>query len=29
MNYVLEIKDPLNESNVSLIYYSMDFSKSQ
>jgi hypothetical protein len=29
MNYVLKTKDPLNEWNVILIYYVMDFSKSQ
>jgi hypothetical protein len=25
MNYILKIKDPLNEWNVILIYYVMDF----
>jgi hypothetical protein len=29
MNYILKTKDPLNEWNVILIYYVMDFSKSQ
>jgi len=29
MNYVLKTKDPLNEWNVILIYYVMDFLKSQ
>jgi hypothetical protein len=29
MNYVLTTKDPLNEWNVILIYYVMDFLKSQ
>jgi signal recognition particle subunit SEC65 len=29
MNTVEEIKNPLNEWNVILIYYVMDFSKSQ
>jgi hypothetical protein len=29
MNYVLKTKDPLNEYNVILIYYVMEFSKSQ
>jgi hypothetical protein len=29
MNYVLKTKDPLNEWIVILIYYVMDFSKSQ
>jgi hypothetical protein len=29
MNYVLKTKDPLNEWNVILIYYVMEFSKSQ
>jgi hypothetical protein len=29
MNNVEEIKDPLNEWNEILIYYVMDFSKSQ
>jgi hypothetical protein len=29
MNYVQETKDPLNEWNVILIYYVMDFFKSQ
>ncbi len=29
MNYVSKIKNPLNEWNVILIYYVMDFFKSQ
>jgi hypothetical protein len=29
MNHVEETKDPLNEWNVILIYYVMDFLKSQ
>ncbi len=29
MNYVKKIKDPLNEWNVILTYYVMDFLKSQ
>jgi hypothetical protein len=29
MKYVLKIKDPLNEWNVILIYYVMDFLASQ
>jgi hypothetical protein len=29
MNYVKKTKDPLNERNVILIYYVVDFSKSQ
>ncbi len=29
MNYVLKKNDPLNEWNVILFYYVMDFSKSQ
>jgi hypothetical protein len=29
MNYVLKNKNPLNEWNVILIYYIMDFSKSK
>ncbi len=29
MNYVLATKDPLNEWDAILIYYVMDFSKSQ
>jgi hypothetical protein len=29
MNYVLRTKDPLNEWNVILIYYVMDFFKSK
>jgi hypothetical protein len=28
MNYVLKLKDPLNEWNVILIYYVMNFLKS-
>jgi hypothetical protein len=29
MNYVLKTKDPLNEWNVILIYYNMNFLKSR